>query len=687
MPSLLPGYEYDIFISYRQKDNKGHKWVTTFIEALKTELEATFKEDLSIYFDEIPHDGLLETHQVDKSLEGKLKCLIFIPIISQTYCDAKSFAWKQEFCAFNKFATIDSYGRDIKLSNGNVASRILPVKIHGLDAGDQKSLETEIGSVLRAVDFIYREPGVNRPLNPDDDASENLNKTRYRNQVNKVANTIKDLLVGMQNFGKTDFIEAIVEKPAFGEAVHGKSIVVLPFEDMSPDKDNEYFSDGLTEEIIADLSNVKELLVISRSSAMTLKGSQKKIKDIAAEVNVRYVLEGSVRKSGNNLRITAQLIDARDESHLWADKFNGTLEDVFDLQEELSRKIVNALKLKLTPDEDRRLSERPINNVLAFESYLRARHQAYNNFSEESLNSALILCQDALKHAGENELLYSMMGQIYILYLLWGIKLDKVYLQKAKECSLKVSTINPGSSHDCALRGMIAYKLGDRNEAANQLKQAVGIAPDNSVALIWLVSIYVRSGSASAMRPLLNRLLEIDPLTPLVQAWVGWLAWLEGKSGPAVLGPQLKMYEMDPMNPYSRFTYGLLLAQNGKPEEFYPLVDLLDRDNPGHGFTRIGLFLRAALQGNKPLALQHVTESLERWAETDDMASWWMADGFALIDEKQKALAWLNNGVEQGLMNYPGLSKLDPLLENIRNEPQFADLLNRIKRKWEAFET
>jgi hypothetical protein len=102
MPALIPGYEYDIFISYRHKDNKGDRWVTEFVNALRRELETTFKEDISIYFDTDPHDGLLETHNVDKSLEGKLKSLIFIPIVSQTYCDVRSFAWLHEFCAFNK---------------------------------------------------------------------------------------------------------------------------------------------------------------------------------------------------------------------------------------------------------------------------------------------------------------------------------------------------------------------------------------------------------------------------------------------------------------------------------------------------------------------------------------------------------------------------------------------------------
>src|SRR5215510_6281366 len=118
MPSLFSGYEYDIFISYRQNDNRSG-WVTKFVKALQEELAATIKEPISIYFDNNPHDGLLETHDVDKSLQGKLKCLILIPIVSQTYCDTKSFAWQHEFCAFNRIASAEPLGRDIKLANGN----------------------------------------------------------------------------------------------------------------------------------------------------------------------------------------------------------------------------------------------------------------------------------------------------------------------------------------------------------------------------------------------------------------------------------------------------------------------------------------------------------------------------------------------------------------------------------------
>lgn len=203
MPALLPGFEYDIFISYRQKDNKYDGWVTEFVANLKKELEATFKDDVSIYFDENPHDGLLETHNVNRSLEGKLKCLIIIPVISQTYCDPKSFAWQNEFVAFHQQIKSDAFGVHVKLANGNFASRILPVKIHDLDPEDVALFESVTGEVLRSVDFIYRLPGVNRQLRAkDDEQVKGPNQVLYRDQINKLAHAIKDIVAGMKAAGR-----------------------------------------------------------------------------------------------------------------------------------------------------------------------------------------------------------------------------------------------------------------------------------------------------------------------------------------------------------------------------------------------------------------------------------------------------------------------------------------------------
>ncbi len=197
MPSIIPGYQYDVFISYRQKDNKLDGWVTGFVNTLKNEIEATFKEDISIYFDENPHDGLHEHHEVDDSLREKLKCLILIPIVSQTYCDPKCFAWEHEFKVFVEQAGNDQFGLKTKLAGGNVASRVLPVKIHDLDRGDEKLFESEVGGVMRSIDFIYKAAGVNRPLTPNDNPDKNLNQTYYRDQINKVANATKEVIASL----------------------------------------------------------------------------------------------------------------------------------------------------------------------------------------------------------------------------------------------------------------------------------------------------------------------------------------------------------------------------------------------------------------------------------------------------------------------------------------------------------
>jgi TolB-like protein len=214
-----------------------------------------------------------------------------------------------------------------------------------------------------------------------------------------------------------------------------KSIVVLPFDNISPEEAQDYFCDGMTEEIITDLSSIHDLRVISRSSAMMLKGSKKAVRDIAKELNVQYVLEGSARKAGNDIRITAQLIDATSDAHLWADKYSGKLDDVFDLQEEVSRKIADALKLKLSPKEDKYLAERSIDNVKVYEYYLKAIDKI-TMFTEDSVNRALRYLQNAVDIMGDNALLYSAMAFAYWNLVNIGAKQED-YLAKAEEYAKK----------------------------------------------------------------------------------------------------------------------------------------------------------------------------------------------------------------------------------------------------------
>ena len=224
------------------------------------------------------------------------------------------------------------------------------------------------------------------------------------------------------------------------------TIAVLPFAVVTGEQETGHFADGLTDEVITDLSMIKTLRVISRQSAMRLKGSDKDLRTIARELGARYVLTGSIRRAGSSLRITAQLVDARTDVQLWADKFQGVLEDVFEIQERLSRQIVDALRLRLTPTEDRRLAQRPIGDVRAYQYYLLARQEIWS-FNTQSLDHALQLVRRAEDIVGDNELLFVAEGLIYWQYVNVGIvpvsQYDE-YLQKADDCAAKVFALNRG---------------------------------------------------------------------------------------------------------------------------------------------------------------------------------------------------------------------------------------------------
>jgi len=233
MSSIIPGYEYDIFISYRQKDNKYDGWVTEFVDNLKRDLESMFKDEVSVYFDINPSDYLLETYDVDASLKDKLKCLIFIPIISRTYCDPRSFAWDHELKAFISKASADQFGFKVKLPNGNVANRVLPIRIHDLDASDTMLFEAVVGGVMRSIDFVYKETGVNRQLRAkDDDIIKNPGQILYRDQINKAALAIRDIIESMKSPAAP---EKVKEKEIHSEAA-GKTKEILRKETASVEK-------------------------------------------------------------------------------------------------------------------------------------------------------------------------------------------------------------------------------------------------------------------------------------------------------------------------------------------------------------------------------------------------------------------------------------------------------------------
>jgi len=482
MPSIIEGYNYDIFISYRQKDNKGDMWVSEFVEALKTELESTFKEEISVYFDINPHDGLLETHDVDESLKEKLKCLVFIPIISRTYCDPKAFAWQHEFKAFVEQASKDQYGLKVKLPNGNVASRILPVQIHDLDSEDINLCESVLGSVLRGIEFIYKSSGVNRPLLPkEEEPQDNQNHTNYRDQINKVANAIKDIITAIQNYSPQKVSQAVLESesvpvpqksektPIIITSVVAlamislgilfipklfkpseeleKSIAVLPFKNDSPDQERMYFINGTMEAILDNLCKIKDLRVPGRTSVEQYRDNLKPIPTIAKELDVNYILEGSGHRDGNNVRLFVQLLDARKDKHLWSNTYDSNIEDIFSMQSEIAQSVARELKAAITPEEKQTIEKIPTTNLEAYDLILQANNNAYYAIVTGDIEPIIELSLKAIELDPYYADAYAFAGTITLLSGVWlGTKSISAAIVDSYDYYLKSLELDPDNS-------------------------------------------------------------------------------------------------------------------------------------------------------------------------------------------------------------------------------------------------
>jgi serine/threonine-protein kinase len=548
MSSIIEGYNYDIFISYRQKDNKGDRWVSEFVEALKTELESTFKEEISVYFDINPHDGLLETHDVDESLKEKLKCLVFIPIISRTYCDPKSFAWEHEFKTFVEQTSKDRFGLKVKLLNGNVASRVLPVRIHELDKADIKLCESMLESVVRGIEFIYKEPGVNRPLRVNEDnPHDNLNHTIYRNQVNKVANAIKEVITAIEpqeqkpeavlkeaikpisalrkNHKVTIFIVSLIAlvliilglffipKGFKSDEQVIKSVAVLPFKLLSNEPDKQYLADGMMEAITLHLSKIKDLRVMSRTSVEQYRGTIKTIHAIGQELDVDYLIEGSFQKFGDNTKLIVQLIKASEESHVWADEYNSKWSDVFSVQSEVAQKIASELMVVLTPEEIAKMAEKPTKNLEAYQAYLRGRY--YTNqphYSKDDWAQALQGYQDAVELDTTFALAYGELARAHARLIFLREDLSEQRLEKANQAAAKALRLGSDQPRvHLALGYYYLYAYRDENQALKQLEIAEKSLPNDVGILVEKAAIIVTKGRWEEYIHLLEKAQQVSP--------------------------------------------------------------------------------------------------------------------------------------------------------------------------------
>jgi len=481
----------------------------------------------------------------------------------------------------------------------------------------------------------------------------------------------------------TAVAEALVtEQPSGGPPA--KSIVVLPFENLSPDPENAFFADGLTEELIADLSKVRALRVISRTSAMLLKDSKKDVPTIARELNVRYVMEGSVRRAGNSLRITAQLIDAAADAHVWAEKYSGTLDDVFAIQEKVSHAIVDALKLTLTVDERHRLTARMIPNVRAFDLYLEARREAYHVMTEAALDHAVQLTRQALDVVGPNALLYALLAEIEWIYHDQGIHRDEESLLVGESWARKALELEPDTPAAFRALGAIEARRGDMLRALRDLRRAheLEVSGETLGFLAWRCS---EVGEMADARRYAEEATAVDPLL-----WVGWwsqawVALLEGDFD-AALRRWLGAPDSEAVGQLVKTYFSAIFsAYAGRMDEARDLFGQIAAAGTT-AFTMVAAVLGALFRRDTEAVAGLLEDpALRDLASKDKEFSWWLAAGCSFAGMTDEALYWLANAIDLGFVNHHFFSTMDPFLAALRGNPRFEALMERAREKQRAF--
>jgi len=703
MPSLIPGYNYDIFISYRQKDNKHDGWVTEFVDNLKGELESTFKEEISVYFDINPHDGLLETHDVDESLKEKLKCLIFIPIISRTYCDPKSFAWEHEFRAFVEQASKDQYGLKVKLPNGNVASRVLPVQIYDLDKNDTELFESVIGGVLRGIEFIYKSAGVNRPLRAKEDhPQDNIKNTYYLDQINKVANAVKEIITAIKSSSQNEkdtgpilqvehthvkknqktrniiigFIILILIilgiqiipgliKPTTEQV---KSIAILPFFNDSPDEENEYFINGIMDEVMNNLQAINDLSVVSRTSVEQYRGSDKPpIPEIARKLNVNYIVEGSGQKYGTVFRLRVQLIDGNRDMHLWADSYERDIretKDIFVIQTTIAEAIAAELKAVITPEEKQKIGKTQETNLEAYDAYLKGLFfYERGGVAGEDNNNAIKAFRESIDLDSTFALPWTYLAMCY-----WRNAVSTISpeFREAKRAAEKALELDPTSGIALVNVAEILDNEYDFAAADEKIKLALQLDPGNQYVLRNAGRFYTKLGKPNESIEYCKKALQSNPNNRTVLNYLIQALFYAGHLDEA-MATSLKYKEMGYLELDSY--YKILLEQGNfnriiKESSFEMTEDYHD------------VLMAAAYfgMGHKNQAEEIVTKLIKK-----NISSYWIAFAYAYGNNPEKVNEWLEKSFDKREKQVLTYLAVEPAFKKYRDLPAVKKILQGIK--------
>lgn len=473
--------------------------------------------------------------------------------------------------------------------------------------------------------------------------------------------------------------DALVTKEAVA-ADHRTSILVTPLKDQSVDHDNAYIADGLTEEIIIELSKIQSFRVISRSSAMRLKDAGSSQQDIARELGVDFLLEGSIHRVGDKLRVTLQLSHVDADDARWSERYDGTLADLFDMHDDIARAVAEELAMQAPEPEP--ANREKLEDPRAIESYLRARYEVWK-FSLAGLQQAERQLRNALDLVGPNTRLLATLGHACARYSELGLDPTGESLRKAAECVERIFELDADSSRGYMLQGTVRYCSGELRAARAPLERSLETNPGDPDALALLGYLYALSGQNRRASRLFDKLLDIDPLTPVNHCMPGFIAIMEGRYADAL--PYYRRFlDLDPQNPFAVWTWGYVLLRNHRIDEASPVMRRLSAEHAGSALAQLGTALFHGVRGESEAVLSAVNDELRAGARRSELLSRELTHCLALAGETEEALDWLENTIRIGNINHPFWAQHNHWVSGLRANPRFEALMSEVEQEWKS---
>jgi len=449
-----------------------------------------------------------------------------------------------------------------------------------------------------------------------------------------------------------------------------KSLAVLPLENLTGDPEQEYFADGMTEALIANLGKIGALQVRSRTSIMQYKDVKKPLPEIARELNVDAVVEGSVLRVAEQVRITAQLIHAPTDTHLWVDSYERDLRDVLTLLSDVARTIARQIEITVTPDQEARLAARRPVNPETYEAYLKGMFHL-NKFTPEGTEKGLAYLHQAIEKDPADPLAYGGLALGYAASA-HGPGASPDALPRAKAAALKALELDDTLTEaHAALAQIKLYGDWDWEAAEQAFQRALKLNPNlaqTRAHYSFYLLLFGRTDEASAE---MRRVQEVDPLTPLWPAWQGWQYWWTGQYDEAI-DEARKSLELYPDFPVGLYVLGSVYAEKGMYEEAikaHQRAGVLSRDwKSGLGRT----YAMAGRQDEARLVLAELEADPTTWD------TWFIAQIYAVLGEKDEAFRWLKAAFEPPHHPYLPWFRHSPAFKPLHDDPRFGELLRRI---------